>query len=183
MCDTRSILIGALVSCTLWQVHGPRSLSGERVRMPLAERKLRFVRARDSMSMTRDTTMDNQSRFCSGISASLESLCTSLAALGTAPKGQGMWRDRYTNILLTLSSFFVSVTRLRELVSLVVRDFHGAFRLLRASAERDSRMIRFAIRIHRERKCLENGSYLFGGTRQHVCLRRCVHVFVLRTFF
>lgn len=39
---------------------------------------------------------DNQNRFCSENSESLESLCTSLAALSTAPKGQGMWRDRYT---------------------------------------------------------------------------------------
>lgn len=39
---------------------------------------------------------DNQNRFCSENSESLESLCTSLAALSTASKGQGMWRDRYT---------------------------------------------------------------------------------------
>ncbi|OXU28018.1 hypothetical protein TSAR_004367 [Trichomalopsis sarcophagae] len=34
-------------------------------------------------------------RFCSEISASLESLNTSLAALGIVPKGQGMWRDSF----------------------------------------------------------------------------------------
>lgn len=66
------------------------------------------------MSMTRDTTMDNQSRFFSEISASLESLCTSLAALGIAPKGQGMWRDRYNNIsfLRLILLLRASVTRL-----------------------------------------------------------------------
>lgn len=69
------------------------------------------------MSMTRDTTMDNQSRFFSEISASLESLCTSLAALGTAPKGQGMWRDRYNNIsfLRLIFYFFARLSVIDEI--------------------------------------------------------------------
>lgn len=36
---------------------------------------------------------------------SLESLNTRLAALGIVPKGQGMWRDRYTLIFSYLLSF------------------------------------------------------------------------------
>lgn len=101
----------------MWQVHGTRSLSRRTYANATiaTERKLRFVRARDSMSMTRATpTMDNQSRFFSEISASLESLCTSLAALGAAPKGQGMWRDRYNNISFLRLIFLLraSVTRL-----------------------------------------------------------------------
>lgn len=39
---------------------------------------------------------DNENRFCSENRESLESLCISLAAFSTTPKGQGMWRDRYT---------------------------------------------------------------------------------------
>lgn len=103
-----------LVSARVWQVHGTRSLSdvcecddrdGEKVAICTCERQHEHD--------ARDTTMDNQSRFFSEISASLESLCTSLAALGTAPKGQGMWRDRYNNISFLRLIFLLraSVTR------------------------------------------------------------------------
>ena len=51
----------------------------------------------------------NHTRFCSEIRPSLESLNTSLAALGTMSKGQGMWRDRYTNPF-----FFIIFPRIRE---------------------------------------------------------------------
>lgn len=115
----------------MWQVHGTRSLSDVRMRMRRSRRREScdlYVR-RDSMSMTRDTTMDNQSRFFSEISASLESLCTSLAALGTAPKGQGMWRDRYNNISF-LRLIFTS-SRLRR-ASLCYRRDRARFPALNA---------------------------------------------------
>lgn len=111
----------------MWQVHGTRSLSDVRMRMRRSRRREScdlYVR-RDSMSMTRDTTMDNQSRFFSEISASLESLCTSLAALGTAPKGQGMWRDRYNNISF-LRLIFTS-SRLRRASLCYRRDRESSF--------------------------------------------------------
>jgi len=61
---------------------------------------------RDSMSMISEIIdSDNQNRFYSENSESLESLCTSLAALSTAPKGQGMWRDRYTIYLYIIFPF------------------------------------------------------------------------------
>lgn len=56
-----------------------------------------YLFEQDSMSMISEIIdSDNQNRFCSENSESIESLCTSLAALSTASKGQGMWRDRYT---------------------------------------------------------------------------------------
>lgn len=66
-------------------------------------------------------------RFCSEIRASLESLNTSLAALGhTMSKGQGMWRDRYTICPFYLSPFcarrffFFSCVRPRKTTAVYV---------------------------------------------------------------
>lgn len=64
--------------------------------------------------------MDNRDRFCSENSESLESLCNSLAALSTAPKGPGMWRDRYITYSL-LSSFMCIMSKLKNKFSKVLR--------------------------------------------------------------
>lgn len=56
----------------------------------------------------------NYTRFCSEIRASLESLNTSLAALGTMSKGQGMWRDRYNTCPFYYSPFSICLRQVHS---------------------------------------------------------------------
>lgn len=137
----------ALVFCTCGKCTGHALLAtyrecddrdGEKVAICTCERQHEHD--------TRDTTMDNQSRFFSEISASLESLCTSLAALGTAPKGQGMWRDRYNNISFLRLIFLLraSVTRLS-----VIDEIERACSVLRALWTRELLQPRVPVRVYR----------------------------------
>jgi len=64
--------------------------------MQWQQKRVLLIRARQHEHDSKIIDSDNQNRFCSENSEFLESLCTSLAALSTASKGQGMWRDRYT---------------------------------------------------------------------------------------
>lgn len=136
----------ALVFLHVWQVHGTYA----NATIARSGRKLRFVRARGSMKHdARHRPMDNQSRFFSEISASLESLCTSLAALGAASKGQGMWRDRYNNISFLRLIFLLraSVTRLSVIDEIEI-ERESSFSVLRSERAKLLRP-RVPVRVYR----------------------------------